>query len=325
MSAKPYNIRKLPKNSFSLQKETPKYYLNYCQDKINNQNPTTNGWINVIKTLKMPLQDFDKSIILLAKLEKHKDIVVKLGDDDSIRKEYEYSKKLYKLKGFVKFICYFECNDNFLDYPNEKRTDLCNGEGSQMKIIVMPHFEMGCIGFYSWTNENVNVLRSCIKHALLTYISAFVTGYLHGDFHPGNVLLKKTKQNSIDYLFDGIGEVSNVETNGVRTWIMDFENTREVQTPTTSSPEFSRSPTMLLRNISGSLQKENKRDIIDFYSDIHKFFMLLHDYRFVKNIDKSTTVHLMQIVTTHMNNLIYPNMVFINNIIISVDKIQIII
>ena len=27
-----YNIHTLPKNTFSLQKEIPKYYLSYCQD-----------------------------------------------------------------------------------------------------------------------------------------------------------------------------------------------------------------------------------------------------------------------------------------------------
>lgn len=294
---KTYNIRNLPKNSFSLQKEIPKYYLSYCQDKINNQNPNTNGWLHIIKTLKLPLQDYDKSRILLGILEKNKDIVVKIGDDENILKEYEMSKKLYKLKGFVKFICYLECNDNFLNYPNEKRNYLCNGNGSQMKIIIMPYFEMGCIGFYSWTNNNINLLRTCIKHAFLSYITAFTNGYLHGDFHLGNVLLKKTKQLSIDYLFEGIGEITNIETNGIRTWIMDFENTRPIT-------------------------KENKKDTMDFYFDIQKFFILLQDHRFINNIDKTTTLSLMQIINQYMNSITYPNMDFIGGIIHSIDKIE---
>ena len=294
---KTYNIRNLPKNSFSLQKEIPKYYISYCQDKINNQNPNTNGWLHIIKTLKLPLQDYDKSRILLGILEKNKDIVVKIGDDENILKEYEMSKNLYKLKGFVKFICYLECNDNFLNYPNEKRNYLCNGNGSQMKIIIMPYFEMGCIGFYSWTNENVKTLRTCIKHAFLSYITAFTNGYLHGDFHPGNVLLKKTKQLSIDYLFEGIGEINNIETNGIRTWIMDFENTRPIT-------------------------KENKKDTMDFYFDIQKFFILLQDHRFIKNLDKTTTISLTQIINQYMNSITYPNMDFIGGIIHSIDKIE---
>jgi serine/threonine protein kinase len=282
------------------------------------------------------LEDYDKSRILLAKLEHHKDIVVKIGDDESIRSEYEYAKKLYKLhlctfhkftkhptpegravmseqgdadcaitrrernegKGFVKFICYFECNDNFLKYPDKERNYLCNGEGSRMKIIAMPYFELGSIGSYEWNSENIHVLRTCIKHAVMTNISAFMHGFLHGDFHPGNVLLKKTKQSSIDYLFEEIGEV-NIETNGVRTWIMDFENTREISA-------------------------ENPRDIMDFYFDIQKFFTLLQDHRFIKNIDKSTVINIFRWVNKYMNSLHYPNMDFIMGILDSIDKIGVI-
>jgi hypothetical protein len=298
MSTNKYNIRELQKNTYSSQKEIPKYYLNYCQDKINKTNPNTNGWINIVKTLQLPLKVYDKSRILQAKLEYHKDIVVKIGDDESIRKEYEYSKKLYKIKGFVKFICYFECNDNFLEYPSEKRNYLCNGEGNQMKIIVMPYFELGSIGFYSWTPDNMHILRSCIKHALLTYISAFTYGYLHGDFHPGNVLMKKTKQRSIDYLFDGVGEVKNIETNGIRTWIMDFELTREID-------------------------KSNIMDNIYFYYDIQKFFTLLQEHRFIKNINKLTLLHVMNVIHQFINNPIFPNMNFINNMIKAIDKIEV--
>jgi serine/threonine protein kinase len=296
--SKTYNIRKLQKQSFSSQKEVPKYYLSYCQEKINTQNPNTNGWINIVKTLKMPLEDYDKSRILLAKLEQHKDIVVKIGDDESIRREYEYAKKLYKLKGFVKFICYFECNDDFLKYPDKERNYLCNGEGSRMKIIAMPYFELGSIGSYEWNPENIHVLRTCIKHAIMTNVSAFMHGFLHGDFHPGNVLLKKTKQSSIDYLFEEMGEV-NIETNSIRTWIMDFENTREISA-------------------------ENPRDIMDFYFDIQKFFTLLQDHRFIKNIDKSTTINIFRWVNKYMNSLSYPNMDFIMGILDSIDKIAVI-
>lgn len=292
-----YNIRNLPKNSFSLQKEIPKYYLSYCQDKINQQNPNTNGWLNIIKTLKLPLQEYDKSRILLAILEQHKNIVVKIGDDNSITKEYEMAKKLYKFKGFVKFICYLECNDTFLDYPNENRNYLCNGTGSSMKIIIMPYYEMGCIGNYPWTYNSIHILRTCIKHTFLSYVTAFSNGYLHGDFHPGNVLLKKTKQTSIDYLLEGIGEIENIETNGIRTWIMDFENTR---------------------NIS----KNNQKDIMDFYFDIQKFFTLLQDHRFIQNIDKTSLLFVTKINNAYMNSLLYPNMDFIVGIIQSIDKIE---
>jgi serine/threonine protein kinase len=277
MSINVYSINKLPKNTYSLQKEIPKYYIRCREEKRNNQNQNT--WINIINTLN--LQDFDKSKYLLEIVKEHKDIVIKIGEQEAIRKEYEYSKKIYNLKGFVKIIWYFEYKSG----------------GSQMKIIIMPYFEMGNIGEYSWTNENIKQLRSSIKQALLSNISAFTKGYLHGDFHPRNILLTQAKQNTIDYLLDGIDANFNIETNGVRTMIIDYENMREVT-------------------------KENKKDLIDFYFDIYKFFVLLQDYRFIKNIDKTTVTTILQIINKNMENLIYPDMDFIKNIIGSVDKIE---
>jgi len=277
MSINVYSINKLPKNTYSLQKETSKYYVRCREENENNQNQ--NSWINIIKILN--LQDFDKSNKLLEIVENYKDIVIKIGEQEAIRKEYENSTKIYNLKGFVKFIQYFEYKS----------------EGSQMKIIIMPYFEMGNIGEYSWTNENIKQLRSSIKQALLSNISAFTKGYLHGDFHPRNMLLTQAKQNTIDYLLDGIDAVFDIETNGVSTMIIDYENMREVT-------------------------KENKKDLIDFYFDIYKFFVLLQDYRFIKNIDKTTVTTILQIINKNMENLIYPDMDFIKNIIGSVDKIE---
>jgi predicted unusual protein kinase regulating ubiquinone biosynthesis (AarF/ABC1/UbiB family) len=166
-----------------------------------------------------------------------------------------------------------------------------------MKVIIMPYFELGSIGFYSWTNENIKLLRTCIKHAILTYISAFFLGYLHGDFHPGNVLLKKTKQTSISYLFDDIGEISNIETNGIRPWIMDFENTREIN-------------------------KNNNADLLDFYFDIQKFFILLQDHRFIRNIDKTSTVPLLQIINHYINHFLYPDLNFIHKVLHYIENIS---
>ena len=144
-----YEIRKLHKNKLSSRNETNKYYLSDCGDKITTQKPTTEGWIKILNTLKMPLQEYDKSRILLGVLENHHEIVVKIGDDNSIQREYQYAQKLYSIKGFVKFIYYFECNDTFTKYPDKTKNTLCNDTGSTMKIILMPYFPLGSIGFYT--------------------------------------------------------------------------------------------------------------------------------------------------------------------------------
>jgi hypothetical protein len=347
MSAQ-YAIKRLPKTFQSSQKDIPKYYLSTCQDRITTKQPSTKDWITILKTLKLPIETFDKSRVLLATLEQHEQIVVKLGDDESIKQEYEFGKRLYKIKGFVKFICYFEqlcppgtqknfqgfcpaifltknsqettypkerrgskgepavppnfeCNDNYLDYPNPKKNHLCHGPGSQMKVIVMPHFELGNIGSYTWTHENIHILRTCMKHAFLSYTNAFFHGYLHGDFHPGNVLLKKTKQAKIDYVFreKENEEVLDIETNGMRTWIMDFENTKIAN-------------------------RDNLTHIMDYYYEIQRFFNTIKDIRFIRTMKEDSLIPVRKILNTYSHKEIFPTVDFIKNMLFSIDRVELV-
>jgi len=135
------------------------------------------------------------------------------------------SKNLEKIKGFVNY--YREhniiTNDFFVFFENVVPVNI-----SISYFTIMPYFEMGNIGNYIWTDSNIHILRTCLKHTIISYISAFMKGILHGDFHPGNVLLKTTKSAFIEYSIDDIGVIGNIETHGIRTWIMDFELTRNI-------------------------------------------------------------------------------------------------
>jgi hypothetical protein len=286
-------------SSFTIQ--NPKYYIENCKNKITDKNKNTNGWINILDYLKIPRGDLDKSRILLALLDKHKKIVLKIGDNNAIKKEFEYGKKIYKnTKGFVKFICYFECNDNYLNYPNKKQDFICNGNGNSMKIIIMPFFELGNIGTYNWNIDNVNILKSSIKHSILSYIQLFMNGYLHGDFHPGNVLLKKTSSTYIDYKIKNVGIIDNIPTFGIRTWIMDFENMTEC-------------------DITDKLILNN------FYFDIKKFFILIQQDLYIKNIDKHSIIHLDNYINKLClsgNILIHSDIIFILQLIDNITLIK---
>jgi len=210
-------MRKLPKTSFSLQKDIHKYHI---------------------------------------RRENKPDVVVKVGDIDTIYPEYELSKKI---TGSLPFTSYFE-------YSN-------------LGLITMPYYEMGNIGLYPWTPNNIDMLRTCVKLSVLAYTNAFLHGYLHGDFHPGNVLLEKT--------------------DGLQVWIMEFSKTREI-VPT------------------------NKKDIIDFYFDIEKFFILLQDYRYIGNLDKSTVIPIMTTIQTYVNDdVACPRQDFVNDMCRAIDKIEV--
>ena len=80
--------------------------MSSCQDRLRAQNGTTADWIQV-RGDDASLKKLDKSRVLRAVLDKHTDIIVKVGDHDEIKHEYEMGKALSRLKGFVKFICFF--------------------------------------------------------------------------------------------------------------------------------------------------------------------------------------------------------------------------
>lgn len=273
-----YTVKALKKsitNRLSRSPNSQKYYISECAEHMKTHKTTAN-WIDVLKILKFVSDprdiDLQKSQLLLATLRKEKEIIVKIGDNDKITEEFEMGNKLKSIKGFIKYICYFECNDNYRRYFDKSKipNQLCDGPGTQMKIIIMPYYRLGSIADYKWTHDNINILQSVIKSAVLTIIYAYnKKGIVHGDFHAGNVVLKETKQKTIS--FDGI----TVQLFGMRTWIMDFENTY----------------------IS---DKTNLKHLADFYYDLKKFFTLLQTH--IKNIDKLSISKIEFFINKHSLN-----------------------
>jgi serine/threonine protein kinase len=264
-------------SSITCNPNTTKYDVEWCSGKITNKTPTTESWLKVLRLIKLHTSDYDKSRVILGELEKYGHIVIKIGDTEDIYNEYQYSKLLYNTKGFVKYICYFTCNDDFRTIPSANRDSLCKGEGSSMKVILMPYFPLGSVAMFKWDNKTLHIFKTCLKHATVSIIIAFHSvKVIHGDFHPGNVLLKETKQASIEYSILEIGFNVSIPTNGIRTWIMDFENTSIV----------------LDNSIYNRMMELN-----NFYFDLNKFFTLL--YNTIKVIDTKTTAP----ISTYINKL----------------------
>lgn len=193
------------------------------------------------------------------------DCVVMIGSDEQqMRNEYEISQRLQCICGFIRYY-----NHSYIH-------------------IWMPYFPLGCLGFYNWTD--IQQFRSCLKQAFLSHKNALDNGLLHGDFHAGNVLLKTTKQSQILYDDEFV-----IETNGLRTWIMDFENTREIA-------------------------RDEPKDMIDYYYDIQKFIVGLQDHRFIQKIDRASVVPLLRIIS-QQNQMVYPDIQFTKKILHSIDNI----
>ena len=199
-----------------------KYYLDTCQKRLDDEGGTTSKWLDIVTAFKQVATrdiDLQKSQLLLANVKADGTaVVVKIGDE-RIQKEYEIGKQLAKVKGFVKYMCYFECDDNFYEYFSRDKGALCKRPGKGMSVLLMPHFSDGDVAHFAWTEKNVAVLRSCLQMAVLSYIEAFdLLRFVHGDFHPANVMMKKTGLSVMTF-----GDVE-VTIHGYRTWIMDFEN-----------------------------------------------------------------------------------------------------
>lgn len=269
-----FSVKQLAKTDSSLTR-SPKFHKYYisCSGRITHTTPTTEAWLNVLKNIKVD-SDLDKSRVLLGFMKTYGEIVIKIGDTESMLKEYTNSTRVHGLKGFVKYICNLSCNDDFRSIPTSDRTSLCKGPGDTMGIILMPYFPLGSIAKYSWDKTNIVQLRSCLKHALLSVVVLFhKMNIIHGDFHPGNVLLKSTKQSDILYSIPEVGEFT-VKTNGMRTWIMDYEKT--------DYADYSSQYTTIIA-------------FNDFYYDIQKFFMLL--YNTIKILDQRTILPIVSLLS----------------------------
>jgi serine/threonine protein kinase len=145
-----------------------------------------------------------KEVLLIKK----KPIVVKIGrENQTIEKEYDYGKQLKhaNIPGFIRYICLFSC----LDAP---------------RTLLMPYISEGSLRTFEWTSEKLPILESAILQAIMSSMIAYIKcGFIHGDFHLDNILLKKTKKREIIYDL-GKGESISIPTNGYKIVILDFDS-----------------------------------------------------------------------------------------------------
>ena len=167
----------------------------------------------------------DQAIIINALYDNNVDIVLKFGILNYIEKEYEISKELNDLPNFIRYLCMIKCNDEIKNIINHKQQIsnyvMCHYGSELVGIFVMKYYNLGCINDYNWTKDNFNILKNVIKQVIFAIIYAYETkGFLHGDLHCGNVLLKRKNDNIIKY---GNKEL---EINTLEVVIMNFEKSR---------------------------------------------------------------------------------------------------
>ena len=96
----------------------------------------------------------------------------------------------------------------------------CKNNGTENYFLFMEYYDFGSILNYipKSLNEIISILNQVIASATLAFEHF---GFIHGDLHPGNILLKKTKNDFIKYKFTD--KELEIKTNGIQIVINDFD------------------------------------------------------------------------------------------------------
>lgn len=188
--------------------KTQKYKI---MPTINDENYDTTSWISLKEIIKK-----NKDIKIFNGLINN--IIVKIGIAETIIKEYEISQLLLNIKGFIIYLCYFNC----LNKINKviENSSICAKEGNQINILLMKEYKLGNIKKYQWNKDNFYILKSLITQIFISLSLAFNEyGFLHNDTHFGNFLIKENSKPEIIYTPD-----IAIKLYGYSVIIIDFEN-----------------------------------------------------------------------------------------------------
>jgi hypothetical protein len=232
----------------------------------------------------------DKSII-----SKQKHIVVKIGKvNKTIEKEYHIGCKLEKnqIYGFIVYMCLFVCFDDTyqkIDMNNSKLS-LCSASNeteNKKAILVMPFIQESSVKNFNWFNgDKFNILKSIIKQSVISLTLAYnKCGFIHNDLHLDNILLKKTKKQTIEYQMNNNGNNNNnkneneitIKTFGYKAIIMDFDSSMiNIDNKSTNGYEYfwkniynmiSRLETDLKNKQNESISVSNMKQIVTYILD----------------------------------------------------------
>ena len=167
----------------------------------------------------------EQALILKALYECDINVVLKFGILGSIEKEYYISQELLDIPNFIRYFCLIKCNDNIKNIINNKNTisnyKMCHYGNNQIGILVMKEYNLGSIDNYIWNENNFELLKNVIKQVVFSVIYAYnKKGFIHGDLHTGNILLKPKRNCVINY------ENKTLNLNDLEVVIMDFEKSK---------------------------------------------------------------------------------------------------
>jgi hypothetical protein len=133
-------------------------------------------------------------------------IIIKLERDfEKIKDEYNTSKKLQEIGGFIEYIDLFECYNNTINVYNDKiykntnnnvknPKQLCSltdfNDKYKTSILVMPYYKNGSIYKYEWNLENSYLLKNLLGQVVNNCYKAYKRfGFIHKDLYFRNIVI----------------------------------------------------------------------------------------------------------------------------------------
>ncbi len=223
-----FNLQPLQKTFLGkyLNKENYVYFL--AKKKYENSN-TTKNWLVPEKLINRPVKkhglNFNETRLLLSNIVIKKKVIVKMSKNiEMLENDYNNAIILSQLKSpnFMKYLGYFECNDNIKNYSINKNLPeyFCQKDGSNNGFIFMEYFPLGSLD--SYIPKNVKEIESIINQILMSLILGYIElGFLHNDLHHGNILVKKTNEKYFNYKINN--KDIYVNTEGIQIVLFDFD------------------------------------------------------------------------------------------------------
>jgi serine/threonine protein kinase len=203
-----------------------------CGD-ITPETPNSSGWLESVSALQIipkekALHMSDKKI-LQGIINKRNLVVVKVANNtETLYKEWNAYQDLtsHNIPGILQYYCYFTCNDDITRFLTDPSSNtVCNGPGDSMQVLVMEYVKSQSMKSYNWKDYPIDVLKACVKQVLLTSLEAYLAcGFIHGDLHLDNVLVKDTTQEIQKY--ERINIV--IPMCGHRIKLMDLEDSEQL-------------------------------------------------------------------------------------------------
>ena len=182
------------------------------ENNENDKPKNTSGWLVPKKILQVNSNNNSNArasgdILIESDLFiKKRTVVVKISKNEKLlNKDFEASKQLNSIKtpNYSKYLGLFSCKDNIKNYSKTKPLpeEFCKLNGETNFFLFMPYYKLGSLAVYKPKNidEIISIINQFICASLFAYQKL---GFLHNDFHIGNILLKPTSKEIIKYNLD---------------------------------------------------------------------------------------------------------------------------